>query len=384
MRLKRLQLHDFRSFSTLDLTLSGQVNVFVGGNAEGKTNALEAVYLLATGRSHRAVRDRELVRWGAPAYLARGDFERPAGPLRVEVGFSGEGRKVLRLNGLPKRRLSEIIGQARVVLFAPEDLELVKGAPEVRRHYIDLQLSQVSPAYYHHLATYHRILEQRNRLLKGGSQAEAMGLAVWDEKLVAHGVEIIQRRLTALEKLSRWVALAQRQVSGGQEELSVSYQSSIVGDSPRASREATAAGQNDETLGKAFRRRLEKLRPVELERGMTLVGPHRDDLRLEVNGQDARLFSSQGQQRTAVLALKLAEVEFLAADDGDQPILLLDDVLSELDERRRGLLLETVGRVQTIITGTDAAPLAGRLAADVAFYHVARGTITPAEDGRAQ
>ncbi len=382
MRLKRLQLHDFRSFPTLDLTLNGQVNVFVGGNAEGKTNALEAVYLLATGRSHRVAHDRELVRWEAPAYLVRGDFASQAGAVQVEVGFSTEGRKVLRLNGVAKRRLSDLIGQARVVLFAPEDLELVKGAPEVRRRYIDLQLSQMSAAYYHHLAAYHRVLDQRNRLLKVGPQAEERGLPVWDEKLIVHGVEVIRRRLEAVERLAGWASDAQRQVSGGQEELSVSYQSSLGGDGQRSSREVPETDRDPDNLARAFRRRLERLRPAEIERGMTLAGPHRDDLRLDINRQEARLFSSQGQQRTAALALKLAEVEFMTADGGDPPLLLLDDVLSELDEKRRGLLLETVGRVQTIITGTDGAPLAGRLAVDVAFYNVTRGTITPAGEGR--
>lgn len=382
MRLKRLQLHDFRSFPTLDLTLDGQVNVFVGGNAEGKTNALEAVYLLATGRSHRLARDRELVRWGAPAYLVRGDFASQAGAIQVEIGFSVEGRKVLRLNGVAKRRLSELIGQARVVLFAPEDLELVKGAPEVRRRYIDLQLSQTSPVYYHHLAAYHRVLDQRNRLLKRGPQAETLGLPIWDEKLISHGVEVIRRRLEAVERLAAWAADAQQRVSGGEEELRVRYQSSLIGDGPRASQDTAEPGRDPDTLARAFRRRLERLRPAELERGMTLAGPHRDDLRLEINAQEARLFSSQGQQRTAALALKLAEVEFMTAVAGDPPLLLLDDVLSELDERRRGLLLETVGRVQTIITGTDAAPLAGRLAQDVTFYNVTRGSITPAAEGR--
>ncbi|MHB0884779.1 MAG: DNA replication/repair protein RecF [Bacillota bacterium] len=382
MRLKRLQLHDFRSFPTLDLTLDGQVNVFVGGNAEGKTNALEAVYLLATGRSHRVARDRELVRWGAPSFLVRGDFASLAGAVQVEVGFSTEGRKVLRLNGVAKRRLSDLIGQARVVLFAPEDLELVKGAPEVRRRYIDLQLSQMSPTYYHHLAAYHRVLDQRNRLLKGGPRAEEMGLPVWDEKLIGHGAEVIRRRLEAVERLAAWASDAQRQVSGGQEELNVSYQSSLVGDGQHSAREVPATERDPDSLARAFRRRLERLRPAEIERGMTLAGPHRDDLRLEINGQEARLFSSQGQQRTAALALKLAEVEFMTADGGDPPLLLLDDVLSELDKKRRGLLLETVGRVQTIITGTDGAPLAGHLAVDVAFYNVTRGNITPAGEGR--
>lgn len=382
MRLNRLQLYDFRSFPTLDLTLTGQVNVFVGGNAEGKTNILEAVHLLATGRSHRANRDRELVRWGATTYLVRGHFQRRGGPLNVDVGFSADGHKVLRLNGLVKRRLSEIIGQARVVLFAPEDLALVKGSPEVRRHYLDLQLSQVSPAYYHHLASYHRVLEQRNRLLKNGPRAEGQGLSVWDDQLIAHGLAVMQRRREALQRLMVWTAEAHRRLSGGQEELSGNYLSSIL--------EAGSGGPgrpdqvwDEEALRTAFQRRLERLRPLELQRGTTLAGPHRDDFELKINDREARLFASQGQQRTVALALKLAEVEFLT-EDGDPPILLLDDVLSELDERRQTFLLDIVGRVQTIITGTDASALASRLAADVAFYKVIRGAVTPAGGGQSR
>jgi DNA replication and repair protein RecF len=389
VRLEHLLLQDFRSFDRLDLTLTGQVNVFVGNNAEGKTNALEAVYLLATGRSHRAVRDRDLVRWGAEAYRVSGRFTRPTGALQVEMAFSTRGQKVLRLNGVPKRRLSEIIGQARVVLFAPEDLELVKGSPEIRRRYIDLQLAQVSPAYYHHLAAYHRVLQQRNRLLKNGAQADETGLEAWDDKLVEHGAEVIRRRRLALARISPWAREAQRQVSGGEEELAISYQSSLSGDAGQSGRdpESEIAAEDEvgaeplEEIARAFHRRLERLRVAEQERQVTLVGPHRDDLGLRVNGQEARRFASQGQQRTVALALKLAEVEHLKTDDGDPPLLLLDDVLSELDERRRGLLLQTVGRVQTIITGTDPAPLSGRLAADVAFYTVAKGAIVPHKGG---
>lgn len=320
--------------------------------------------MLATARSHRASHDRELLQWGADAFRVQAEVVREHTNTRLDLLYQRDRRKQLRINGQSEPRLGNIVGQLNVVMFAPEDLQLVKGSPSLRRRFLDIELAQVSPAYFHHLQQYQRTLTQRNAVLRQDEVAPDM-LAVFDEPLIEHGTELIRRRAEAVAELEPLAATHHARISGGQEQLTLTYQSSLFDGA------ALPADLSDR-----FRQRLTDRRHVEKMRGTTVVGPHRDDLRVDINGHDARHFASQGQQRSAVLSLKLAELEFMAAHTHETPVLLLDDVMSELDADRRGLLADAIGaNVQTFITTTGLDDVDSRWLADGAVFTVANGTI---------
>ncbi|HHW14304.1 MAG TPA: DNA replication/repair protein RecF, partial [Firmicutes bacterium] len=354
--------------------------LLVGENAQGKSNLLEAVYLLATGRSYRGAAEGELTRWGAAGFGVRGVVRRTYGEVVLEVSYQIDRRKRVRVNGADVRRLSELFGYLTAVIFSPEDLQLVKGAPVHRRRFLDLELAQIDPAYRQDLIDYHQVLSQRNNLLKGASPAPGE-LAVWEEQLAAVGARIQARRSRAAAVLSRLAAEVHRRITGGREELRLTYLAAV---GPGAVRIPVVGegGGAAEWPAAEFRQRLTeelaRVRPAELRRGMTLLGPHRDDLLLEIDGSLARSFASQGQQRTAALALKLGELEFMQAETGEYPLLLLDDVLSELDEGRRRFLLQAAGeRTQLFVTTTSLRSLPPGEIQRAALFSVRQGKITP-------
>ncbi len=351
MHLASLALHDFRSYSDITLSFVPGLNVLFGDNAQGKTNLLEAIYFLATGRSHRTVRDQELIREGRSSLQARAAVMRQTGELSLEVSLGHDSRKQLKLNGIPERKISRLIGRLATVFFSPDDLNLLKGAPAGRRRFLDVELSQISETYLHYLMTYNRVLAQRNTLLKG-DEVDASLLDVYDQQLLSAGTQLVARRAAAIERLAPLAADYHRMFAEGKETLRLAYQS-----------QGAEAGQTPDAQEVTERlwSQMQQRRREEIRRQMTLVGPHRDDIGFWISERDARLYGSQGQQRTAVLALKLAELEFMAAELGENPILLLDDVASELDPNRRHYLLNAVQEgVQTFITCTDLNDLTVR------------------------
>lgn len=346
VHIDKLVLHHFRNYRQLTLTLPGKINLLVGNNGQGKTNILEAVYLLCTGRSHRTIRDAEMIQWGNEAARIDLFFHKKALPHHLAMILAKPQKRQIMLNG-SLTRFKDVIGSVNAVLFSPEDLLLVKGAPGLRRRFLDMELSQASPRYYHLLLHYHRALAQRNNLLRAirDGQGDAATLDVWDAQLAGYAAAIVTRRLAAVEKLSLVAKQLHRQLTGSQEDLTILYQ--LHG------RLLKDRGPQD-VLRQAYHAALAENRQRDIDRGYTSVGPHRDDFSLEVNGVDLRTYGSQGQQRTAVLALKLAELEYIKAEMGEYPILLLDDVMSELDRsRREQLLVFILDRIQTIITATD-------------------------------
>lgn len=368
MHLARLHLDNFRSYTSLTAEFSPRYNLLVGPNGAGKTNVLEAIFLLATARSHRASRDQELVRWGADMFRVQADVVKAHGTMRVDLAYERNRRKQLRLNGQLEAKISNLIGRLNVVLFAPEDLQLVKGAPALRRRFLDMELAQVSPAYFHHLQQYQRTLTQRNALLRNGAPASLR--AVFDEPLIEHGTELIKRRAAAVAALEPLAADHHLKISGGKEQLTLTYQCGLFepGTEPPAD------------LADRFRIHLAERQHVEEARGTTVVGPHRDDLQVCLNGHDARQFASQGQQRSAVLSLKLAELAFIAANAGEPPVLLLDDVASELDSARRSLLVQAIAAdVQTFITTTGMEDVDRRWLQDGAIFSVGAGELRAPE-----
>lgn len=372
MHLSRLHLRHFRSYSELTEEFSPRYNLLVGPNGAGKTNILEAIFLLATARSHRASRDQELVQWGADLFRIQADIVKAHTTLRLDLAYERDRRKQLRINGQPEAKISNLIGRLNVVLFAPEDLQLVKGAPALRRRFLDIELAQVSPAYFHHLQQYQRTLTQRNAVLRKGPASAAGVLAVFDEPLIEHGCELIRRRAEAVAALEPLAAAHHWQISGGQEVLKLTYESALY----------PSASEPPSDLPDRFREHLAARRHVEEIRGTTVVGPHRDDLQVSLNGHDARQFASQGQQRSAVLSLKLAELAFIAAHVGEAPVLLLDDVTSELDADRRSLLVQAIAAdVQTFITTTGLDDVDQRWLEGGAVFTVTDGELQPVGTG---
>jgi DNA replication and repair protein RecF len=364
MHIRHLSLTNFRNYTRLELTLPARAVLLHGANAQGKTNLLEAIYYLATSRSPQATSDRELINWIAdqeemlPYARLTTEVMRGGRSRQIEivlqkepVGGSGNGertrlRKQIRVDKA-NRRAMDLVGQINVVLFMPQDMALVDGSPSGRRRYLDVALCQVDPEYCRALSRYNRLLSERNALLRQWHERrrDPDELAYWNEQLVDYGVTIMQRRRDAVIELDQRAAQLHHLLSGGVERLRLVYEATLpIGPQDDAAR-----------LDSAYRAELTRNRQREIERGMTLIGPHRDEVRFLVNDQiDLGKFGSRGQQRTAVVALKLAEVDWMRQRTGEWPILLLDEVLSELDAERRGFLLTQVNGVeQALITTTD-------------------------------
>lgn len=351
MYLSSLLLRGFRNYADLQIDFSPGLNAVYGDNAQGKTNLLEAIFFLATGKSHRTSQDRELIQQGAPFAQARATVVRKTGELSLELTLSDETRKQLKINGVPEKKIAKLVGNLAAVFFSPDDLQLVKGPPAGRRRFLDLELSQLSQNYLYYLITFNRALAQRNTVLKQDPVDPAI-LSVYDEHLLSAGAQLIARRAEAVRQLAAIAAQYHFVLSEQKERLTLDYQSQ--GAEPGQTPPVADVMDRLQTLMRARQRE-------EIRRQVTLVGPHRDDVAFWIDGKDARLYGSQGQQRTAVLALKLAELQFMAAQLGEFPVLLLDDVASELDPTRRHYLLNAMEEgIQTFVSCTDLETLTAR------------------------
>ena len=360
MRLRRLQLRNHRNYGQLDLSPGPGLNVFIGANGQGKTNLLEAVAMLALSSSPRARREVELVGPVTAASRIEAEVESGGRTVHVAISLHIEGdrpHRVVEIDGA-RRRAFDLPGHFRVTLFWPDDLGLVKAGPDLRRRFLNQMLVQIEPGYARALAGLRRVLEQRNSQLKRVAAGEPGGEAVldaWDRELVQIGGEIVTARARAVAELEPEAASCHAEIGGG-ERLEMAYEG------PPADLEEAVHNSRAE----------------DLRRGTTSVGPHRDDVRLVLGGQDARSYGSQGQQRTAVVSLKLAEAALIARRTGERPVLLLDDVLSELDgERRAALLRQVAGAGQVIITSVEAGPFPPELISSAMVWTVDRGRIEP-------
>lgn len=352
MIVRELQIINFRNLRFVRAEFDQGLNVIHGANAQGKTNVLEALYLLVTGRSFRTTDEREMIPWMRDEYqatLIRSAIEKRTGEERFLLTFN-QAEKRIFVNGEPIRRLGELIGRINAVLFTPNDLQLVRGSPGGRRRFLDVELSQISRSYLHHLQRYDLALRQRNALLKQHQRRPELRseLEAWDPQLVEHGAELIVARSQAVASLSAHAAQAYERIAGPHERFALAY------------RPAPAWPESAEiTLDQAherFTRVLRQSTDDDIRRGATSHGPHRDDFDFLLDGRDAKAFASQGQQRSCVLALKLAEMKFMEEATNEVPLLLLDDLMSELDEARSRAFLERLDpRVQTFITTTEKA-----------------------------
>ena len=404
MRIEHLSLTNFRNYARLELDFPGHTILLQGDNAQGKTNLLEAIYYLATTRSPYAGTEHELVNWLAEdqdlpharlvAQVRKGDSS-----LRIEITLvriqssqanSPRYRKHIKVNGVDKRAL-DLVGQVNVVLFLPEDIDLVAGSPSGRRRYLDATLCQIDPRYCRTLQKYNRVLTQRNHLLRTLREREGDRdqLLFWDRSLVENGAYLVARRQDVIGELDRLVQAIHLELTGQKERLRLRYEPSFDPSRPppsdyQLSLELALPSESGihqpETslsqVAEAFRAQLHEIRRREILQGMTLIGPQRDDLRFLVGGIDLNIYGSRGQQRTAALALKLAEVELIGQEMREQPILLLDDVMSELDDARRGYLMRMIdGAQQAILTTTDLKAYSTEFLAGVTLLRVKEGRI---------
>lgn len=352
MQIERLIIEDFRNYHRCDLLVNSGLNILVGRNAQGKTNLLESIHFLSTGRSHRTNNQADLIRWDAAGFFLHVTVIKRNVSATIDFHLSRDRQRLLKINGLHENKLSHLLGVLNSVIFDPDDLQLLKGPPALRRRFLDVEISQVSQRYLYALQQYNRVLAQRNMILKSAvTKASRANLEVWTEQLVSFGARILAMRRQALSSLEGYAIPNLTDISDGSEKFQLCY---------RPFGKKIEIGTQEETIRQQFWEMIKKEREQEYQRRQSLVGPHRDDFACLVNDVDVREFGSQGQQRSCVLALKLAELEYMRDMTGDYPVLLLDDVLSELDERRRAALLSRVDRgVQTFITGTEASLFAG-------------------------
>lgn len=334
MILKSLELNNFRNYETLKLNFDAGTNILYGDNAQGKTNILESVYVSGTTKSHKGSKDRDMIRFGCEESHIRTVVEKNGLDYQIDMHLKKNKSKGIAVNRVPIKRAAELFGILNLVFFSPEDLNIIKNGPSERRRFLDLELCQLDSVYLLHLSGYNKILNQRNRLLKDiPFHRELLDtLDVWDVQLANYGCKIIEARKDFVSKLNQIVYDIHRKLSGGREELLLSYE--------------------PDTEAAEFEERLKNVRERDLKFGQTTAGPHRDDLFFFIGDIDIRKFGSQGQQRTSALSLKLSEIQLVKHSIHETPILLLDDVLSELDSNRQNFLLNSIHDIQTIITCT--------------------------------
>ena len=334
MIIKSLELENFRNYDSLHLNFDEGTNILYGDNAQGKTNVLEAIYVSATTKSHKGSKDKEIINFSKEeahirTFLSKGDMD-----YRVDMHLRKSKSKGIAINGQKLKKAAQLLGLLNVVFFSPEDLSIIKNGPSGRRSFIDMELCQLDKYYLYNLNQYNKIINQRNKLLKDFYFHSDLKdtITIWDSQLVSYGRQIIEARIRFVDQLNDIIFQIHQNLSGGREELKITYE--------------------PDTTGNDF----EKERSNNMDRDIKLkytgVGPHRDDFGFIVNGIDIRKYGSQGQQRTAALSLKLAEIELVKQITKDNPVLLLDDVLSELDSNRQNYLLNSIGNIQTIITCT--------------------------------
>jgi DNA replication and repair protein RecF len=344
--IKNIQLNNFRNYTNLKIDFEKNINIFLGDNAQGKTNLLEAIYFLALGKSPRNYIKDDLIQWQKQYFYIKGTIIEEDCSTIIEIGLNKNNNKIIKVNGVEKKSFAEILGLFNVVIFSPEDLLLIKGSPNIRRNFLDGEISQIFPYYGKLLNQYNKIILNRNSILKTNKKDLQKIIDVFDIQLAKVASEIIKKRLDVLEKIKILANLIHRKLTDNQENLEIVYHSFIE------SKELAKLSKEEieNILLKKYRESLS----IDLKNKVTSIGPHRDDLIIKINGYNVKKYGSQGQQRTAVLSLKIAEIELFVSYKGNYPVLLLDDVLSELDEKRRNFLLKNIkNKIQTFITTTD-------------------------------
>lgn len=342
MYLEEIELTNFRNYKQAKVQFHKRVNIITGNNAQGKTNLIESIYIMSLGKSFRTNRDTEMIGFGEDFCKSKAVFIKNKDRLDIGITISKEGKSI-KIDGYKINKTIDLLEHAYMVVFSPDDMKIVKDEPEKRRKFIDRELCQLKPVYYKNLARYKKILQQRNVLLKN-QDINAYHLDVWDEELADYGSRIILERKNFVEKLNKISKNISEKITNGNESLEVTYESNLdIKEDLKEQKEV-------------FLKKLAENKKKDIYRGNTTVGPHKDDLKLCTEGIDIRNFGSQGQQRTAALSLKLAEIRLIKEETKEDPILLLDDVLSELDLTRQRFLIDSLENIQLFITTTEISP----------------------------
>lgn len=360
MFVKVLEVTDFRNYKKERVEFSPSLNVLIGSNAQGKTNLLEAVYLVSVGRSPRTPKDKELIRWGQNRAKITVDAIASGGTEKIEIILDKSENKRIAVNKLPISRMGELMGIVPTVFFAPGEIKVVQSSPGERRSFMDIALCQISKTYFYLLQRYNKTLSQRNRLLKSG-KADADSLDVWDLQIADSGSKIVKSRKGFIKRLLPHAIKNHSYLTGSKEEISFIYDG--------------ADGQSTEEIKENLLKELLAYRNKDLEFGYTHTGPQKDDIIIKVNNVDIRAYGSQGQLRTAALSLKLAELDLYIEETGVKPVLLLDDVLSELDKSRQAKLLQKTAEVQTILTCTHMEEDVFSQIKDMKVFNIDNGSI---------
>ena len=350
MKIEQLSIKNFRNYSSLNVKFDDKVNVFIGKNAQGKTNLLESIYYCCIGKSFKSCKDKDLIKWGEESSSIKLVANKKYRDLDVEINLFKSQKKNIKINKLPIRKIGELIGEINIVFFSPQELKLVRESPEERRKFMNIDISQNNKKYFYQLSRYEKILANRNKLLKTSSSIDVVKetIDIWDRALVTSSKFIAFERNKFVENIVPYAEKAHNYISNGKENLSLKYKCGC----------SVNLDENFETnMTKLLKKNLEK----DFKLGYTSIGTHRDDIDIFLNDEEVKAFGSQGQQRTVALSLKLAELENMFNINGDYPILLLDDVFSELDLDRQKRLLKFVGRTQTFITCTDERKIDGKL-----------------------
>jgi len=413
MTVKNIALHNFRNYGWLHIDFSENMNILYGENAQGKTNILEAIFLCSTGRSHRTQKDAEMIKFGEDAATVALEMERKNyGIFRIEIEIQRSGRKSIKINGVPQKRAGDLLGRLNCAIFSPEDLAIIKNEPQLRRRFLDMFISQIKPSYYFNLHSYLGALRQRNTLLRQSKENRGLldTVGAWDYQLAEFGAKVMRERFYFIKQIGACAKENHSRITDGGEDLDVAYDLSLkfnsggiagvggggvggsggnVGEAGGGGNGEAGGGINRSSVGEAggsnftgggsgngegaggnftvggsglpseasikdaFLQALEQGLQSDIMRMSTQCGPHKDDIACTIGGRNVRLFGSQGQQRTAALALKMSQIDVMAREVGDIPVLLLDDVMSELDRGRRGNISANMKGAQVFITGTD-------------------------------
>lgn len=355
MFIKNLSLINFRNYDELNIELSSGVNIFIGDNAQGKTNVIESIYYCSLGKSHRTSKDKELINWNKEDAYIKSFVVTERLDKKIEIKIFKDGKKGININSIKIKKISELIGVFNVVIFSPEDLKIVKDSPSYRRRFLDIELSKLDSKYYYNLVQYNKVLDEKNALLKKYSEKMIGIMDVYDEQLSSFGAFLIKERFKYIEKLNLKGKKIHKEITSEKEDIDFKYLTTVVDLS---------------NVKEDLRIKLFKSRAKDIEKRNTSVGPHRDDFSIFINNIDTRSFGSQGQQRTSVLTIKFSSLEIIKDEIGEYPVLLLDDVLSELDLSRQKYILNSIKNVQTIITCTDIYSIKEYLDENVKVFKV--------------
>jgi len=340
--IKKIKLENFRNYEKEEIDFSKGSNIIYGNNAQGKTNVLEAIFLCASGRSHRTPKDIELVKLNKEWYRVEVLFNREGIDKSIEIIYEKNERKRININEIPAKKIGKLMGNLNVVMFSPEDLMIIKDGPAERRRFVDIGISQIKPKYFYMLQNYGRILVQRNNILRKINETGKNKdlLEIWDENLIKTGSEIMMVRYEFARVMEKFAEYRHRTLTKEKEGLLFKYKPSI-----KIEKE-----WDINNIYNSLKRKIELNKKKEIEKGQTMIGPQRDDFEIEIDNMSAKIFGSQGQKRTAILSIKLAEIDIMKEITNEYPVLLLDDVMSELDEKRQSYVFNNISNIQTIIT----------------------------------